>query len=159
MQIIYDYFRAQGSNAHLNDKHLSQKLLSLLLILGCQRMNTIYYFTVDQMTINKTGASFFPSHVLKHSKPGKKLGSFHYRAYPYDNKLCVIECLEEYIKRRQGRVNSETVHLFITLDKPYKMRLSTHWEDGQKTYFVKQGYWQTLHHIAADRPLQVKRNS
>ena len=37
------------------------------------------------MTVTDIGVTFSVNHVLKHSKPGKKLNSFHYRAY--DNKV------------------------------------------------------------------------
>ena len=51
----------------------------LLLLLGGQRMNIVYFFTVDKMTVTDTVVTFSPNHVLKHSKPGK-LDSFHYKA-------------------------------------------------------------------------------
>ena len=50
-------------------------------MLGGQRINTVYFFKIDRMTITDIGVTFSPNHVLKHSKPEKKLDSFHYRAY------------------------------------------------------------------------------
>ena len=38
------------------------------------------------MTVSDIGVKFSPNNVLKHSKPGKKLDSFHYRAY-HNKKL------------------------------------------------------------------------
>ena len=50
-------------------------------MLGGQRINTVYFFKIDRMTITDIEVTFSPNHVLKHSKPEKKLDSFHYRAY------------------------------------------------------------------------------
>ena len=70
------------------------------------------------MIISSTGVTFSPEHVLKHSKPGHKLDVFEYRAYS-DLKLCVLECVKEYIQRRNGRVDKDQKRLFITYGKPY----------------------------------------
>ena len=42
-------------------------------MLEAQRMNTVYFFTVDRITVTDIGVAFSPNHVLKHSKPRKKL--------------------------------------------------------------------------------------
>ena len=80
-------------------------------------MNTVYFFTVDRMTVTDIGVTFSPNPVLKHSKPEKKLDSFHYRAY-HDKKLCVVDCLKQYLKRRHTKVQTDTKALFITYGKP-----------------------------------------
>ena len=36
-------------------------------------MNTAYFFTVDRMTVTDIGVTFSVNHVLKYSKPGKKI--------------------------------------------------------------------------------------
>ena len=74
-------------------------------------MNT--FFTLDIMTIADIGVTFSPNHVLIHSKPGKKLDSFHNRAY-HNKRLCVLDCLKEYLKFRSTKVQTDTKALFIT---------------------------------------------
>ena len=110
---MFEYFRSLGGNRQITDKHLSQKLLTLLLILGGQRLNSVFHFTTDRMIIFSTNVTFSPVHVLKHSKPGRKLDVFEYRAYS-DPKLFVLECVKEYIYRRNDRVNKEQKRFFIT---------------------------------------------
>ena len=44
VQIMFEYFRSLGDNRQISDKHLSQKLLILLLLLGGQRLNSIFVF-------------------------------------------------------------------------------------------------------------------
>ena len=58
------------------------------------------------------------SHVLKLSRPGRKFDVFEYRAYS-DLNLFVLECLKEYIHRRNDRVDKVQKRLFITYRKPY----------------------------------------
>ena len=82
-------------------------------------MNTVYSFTVDRITVTNIGVTFSPNHVLKHSKPVKKLNSFHYRAY-HNKKLHVVDCLKEYLKGRNTKVQAYTKALFITYGKPFR---------------------------------------
>ena len=110
---MFEYFRSLGDNRQISDKHLSQKLLILLLLLGGQRLNSVFHFTIDRMIISSTSVTFSPEHVLKHSKPGRKLDVFEYRTYS-DLNVCVLECLKEYIYRRNDRVDKVQKRLFIT---------------------------------------------
>ena len=115
---MFKYFRSLGDNSQTSDKHLSQKLLILLLLLGGQCLNSVFHLKIDRMIISNTNVTFSPEHVLKHSKPGRKLDVFEYRAYS-DPNLCVLECLKEYIHRRNDRVDKLQKRLFITYRKPY----------------------------------------
>ena len=71
------------------------------------------------MTITDIGVTFPLNHVLKNSKPGKKLDSFQYAAY-YNKKLFVVDCLKEYLMRRNTKVHTDTKPLFITYGKPFR---------------------------------------
>ena len=119
VKILFDYFNHKGKNDQLSDKSLTQNLFILLLLLGGQGMNTVYFFTLDRMTVTDIGVTFSSNHALKHSKPGKKLDSFHYRAYHYKT-LCVVGCLEECLKRRSTKVQTDTKALFITYGKRFR---------------------------------------
>ena len=90
---MLDYFNHKGENDQLSDKNLSQKRLILLLLLGGQRMNTVYFFAVGRMTVTDKRVTFSHNHVLKHSKPVKKLDSFQYSAY-HNKKLRVVDCIK-----------------------------------------------------------------
>ena len=94
-------------NRQTSDKYLSQKLLILLLLLGGQRLNSVFHFTVVRMIISSTS--------IKHSKPSCKLNIFKYRAYS-DPKLCVLDYVKEYIHQKNDRVDKEQILL-----KPYHM--------------------------------------
>ena len=104
VKIVFSYLEEKGLINILPDKILSQKLLILLLLLGGQRMNTVFNFEEDSMFINMECAIFSPNKVLKHSKPGRKLDQFTYRSFP-QKELCVVHNLQEYITQRKLRVD------------------------------------------------------
>ena len=66
-KIVFSYLEEKGSNNIMPDKILSQKLLILLLLLGEQRMNTVFNFEVNNMFINTECVILSPNKVLKHS--------------------------------------------------------------------------------------------
>ena len=82
VKIVFSYLEEKGLNNILPDKILSQKLLILLLLLGGQRMDTVFNFEVD-MFINTECAIFSPNKVIKHSKNQREnwtnllIGHFH----------------------------------------------------------------------------------
>ena len=120
VKILFDHFDSLPDNTSLSDEVLSQKLVILLLILGGQRVNTIFWFRTDEMIINDISILFAPSHVLKHSRKNKKLNTFEYRSYPHNSKLCVVNCLKNYLDRRDKKVSPNIKKLLITYKKPYK---------------------------------------
>ena len=91
-------------------------MVLLLLILGGQRVNTIVHFHVDKMVMTSESVTFVPNCVLKHSRRSQKLGTFTYRSYP-NKKLCIMNCLNEYIKRRFD-VSPDIKQLIVTYGKP-----------------------------------------
>ena len=72
VEIVFSYLEEKGSNNILPDKILSQKLLILLLLLGGQRMNTVFNFEVDNMFINTKCAIISPNKALKTFKTREK---------------------------------------------------------------------------------------
>ena len=91
---MFDYFNQKGESDQPSDKDLTQKLLILLLLLGGQRMNAAYFSAVERLITIDIEVTFSLNHVFKHSKPGKKLDSFHYRAYQ-NKRLCAVDCLKK----------------------------------------------------------------
>ena len=112
-QIMFEYFRSLENNSQIPEKHLPQKLLILLLLLGGKRLNSVFHFKVDRKVISSTSVTFSPEHVLKYSKPDRKLDIFEYRAYS-DPKPCVLECVREYIHQINDIADKDQIRLFIT---------------------------------------------
>ena len=116
VKLVFDHFRDMPSNEELSDKQLTHKLVMLLLLLGGQRLNTIHNYSVNKMIITTTSVTFAPEMPLKHSKTGRKMDVFLYRAYE-ERKLCVVKCIIDYVRRR-GEI--EDTQLLITYGKPRK---------------------------------------
>ena len=119
VDILFRYFELQGDNCLLSDIILTQKLIILLLLLGAHRLSTIKLFCINNMFLNDLSVTLIPTEVLKHSRKGKPLHRFEYRAY-VDKKLCVIACLKEYISRRNKIEGLTTDQLITTHRKPFK---------------------------------------
>ena len=118
VDILFRYFEQKGDNSSLPLNILTQKLLTLLLLLGAHRLSTIALFSVDHMILNDLSVTFSPTGVLKQSRDGTPLDTFEYRAYP-DKRLCVIDCLNEYIFRRDQHADLLSDQLIITTRKPF----------------------------------------
>lgn len=118
VDILFRYFEQQGDNTSLPFDILTQKLLTLLLLLGAHRLSTIELFSVDYMILNDLSVTFSPTGVLKQSRNGTPVDSFEYRAYT-DKRICVIDCLKEYLLRRSERTDPSSGQLIIILRKPF----------------------------------------
>ena len=94
------------------------QFLILLILLGEQRMNTVFNFEVDNLFINTECAIFSLNKVLKHSEPGRKLDQFTYRLFP-QIELCIVDTLQEYLTYRKLKVDWSIKELFITFKAPY----------------------------------------
>ena len=91
VDVLLRYFEQQGDNVLLSDVILTQKLIILLLLLGAHRLSTITLFSINIMVLNDLSVTFIPTEVLKHSRKGKPLDKFEYRAYDKDKTLCLIK--------------------------------------------------------------------
>ena len=121
VDILFRYFEQQEDNCLLSDITLTQKLIILLLLLGAHKLSTIKLFSINNMVLNDLSVTFIPTdEVLKHSRKGKPLDKFEYRAYDKDKTLCLIKWLKEYISRRNKYEGLITDQLIITLRKLFK---------------------------------------
>ena len=111
---MFDYFSHKGENDLLSGIRFIQKLL--ILLLGSQRMNTVYLFTVDRTPVTDIGVTFSCNHVLKHSK----LEKFPLQSISQRKVMCCIDRLKEYLKRCNTKVQTDTKALFITYGKPFR---------------------------------------
>ena len=114
VDILFRFFEQQGNNCLLSDTILTQKLITLLLLLGAHRLSTIKLFSINNIVLNDLSVTFIPTEVLKHSKKGKLLDKFECRAYE-DKTLCVIVRLKKYISRCNKHQGLTTDQLIITL--------------------------------------------
>lgn len=119
VKILFNYFESLPDNESLSEEDLSSKTLLLMLLLGGQRLNTMFNFRVNEMIINKVSVTFAPSVPLKHSRENRKGDVFEYRDY-HIHKLCVVSATNTYLQRRKTKVSDSVHNLFITNKKPYR---------------------------------------
>ena len=118
-RILLRYIDKMGDNDDLNLKQLTYKTVALVMLLSGSRVHCIHAFSTDCM--HKSGSNaytFYPTVLLKHSRPKFRGKPITYRAYPNNNRLCVIKALEDYIWRRD--MITETDSLFITHRRPHR---------------------------------------
>ena len=101
VNIVLSYIKSLSVNALLPLKDLSHKLACLLVILSGQRVQTIHLLDIKHMFIQDNRVVFQVKESVKQSKPGRHLNDFEFMAYTIDERLCVLSCLEEYIKRTE----------------------------------------------------------
>ena len=87
VEIVFNYLEEKGLNKNLPDKILSQKLLVLLLLLGGQRMNTVFNFEVDNMFIN-TMCNILPKQSTQTFKTKEKIRPIYLQVIPTKRTLC-----------------------------------------------------------------------
>ena len=67
--ILLQLFQNMDDNDKLTLKHLSEKLVTLFMILGANRKNALTSFIVDGITLLEDKVIVYPSKVLKQSRP------------------------------------------------------------------------------------------
>ena len=117
---VLQLFKDMDSNEKLTFKQLSQKLVTLFMILGANRKNALTSFTIDDITLLDDRFIVCPSKVLKHSRPTFKQDPLVFTRFPLDEKLCIMHCLKIYLKQRKNLVSNDVKELFITYGKPHK---------------------------------------
>ena len=116
--ILLNYFRQHKSDKDLTLKDLSLKLGALLLSTSAQRIQTIHLICISWITFTKQGVSIQIRGKLKHTRPGKNQAALNFSPY-IDNKLCVVNCLQEYIAKIENIRNGQD-KLFLTYAKPHR---------------------------------------
>ena len=101
VQILLNHFQKLENNKHLKLKELTTKLCALLLLTTAQRVQTIYVIKLSCIKFQDSGCDVLIVDKLKHSRPGRHQSTLHLPRYVHDQKLCVVDCLSEYISRTE----------------------------------------------------------
>lgn len=115
---LLSFFRTQEENKDLNLKELTKKLCALLMITTAQRVQTIHLIRKDCITCNEKGCTIVMKDKLKHTRPGHFQSPFQIPRYT-EEKLCVVACLEEYMKRTGSLRSKDTYKLLLCYTKPH----------------------------------------
>ena len=99
-------------------KQLSHKLATLMMLLSVSRINYVASLSVKAMHLTTNKCIFYPTKLLKHSRPSYLGRPLCFTSYTPDPNLCVIATLVEYLSRRRVLINKP--QLFISFVKPHK---------------------------------------
>lgn len=98
VSVLLEHFKRKEHNSKLSLKELTKKLCALLLITTAQRVQTIHFVKLSCLQFHETGCTIQVVDKLKHTRPGHHQQALELHKYT-DLKLCVVNCLLEYIKR------------------------------------------------------------
>ena len=119
VRIVLDKLKAMSPSSSLSLKDLTYKLVMLVALVSAQRGQTIHLLNIHNMTISDSFFSFTIPELTKTSKPGDSAKVIKLMVFTPDTRLCVYDCLNEYIKRTDT-LRSDDGQLFVSYVKPYK---------------------------------------
>ena len=115
---LLQYFKQQKANEDLSLKLLTRKLCALLLLTTAQRVQTIHVMRLSCICFDSAGCSVQIIDKLKHTRQGHHQSVLKLPRFPQDKKLCVIECLNQYIHRTR-RIRGSNDQLLLCYVQPY----------------------------------------
>ena len=116
LSTVLDFIKTLGPNEELSLKNVTLKCVTLVALLSRQRCQTIH--ALSGMKETNGQIRFDISTLLKTSKPGKHQEPLKFKPYTYDSQLCVVKCLQEYIKQT-SEVRKGADQLWLSYQKPH----------------------------------------
>ena len=86
----------------------------LFLILGARRKQALFTINIENIIFADNKVILLPNKTLKHTDPNRPLEPFTYHKYEAEEKLCIVNCLQSYLEKRNHLVNDEVRELLIT---------------------------------------------
>ena len=122
MNIVLDYLKSLFPVNDITLKNLTLKVVMLTILVTGQRSQTIHLMDIKNMQVLQDRYIFTIASHTKTAAPGRKHPSLVLPAFPADEKLCVVTCLREYLRRtelfRDGSSSSDC--LWVSFVKPHK---------------------------------------
>ena len=105
----------------LSLKDITLKLVILVAITTAQRGQSLHLMDIANMVKEKDSLTFMLASSIKQTQPGRPLSelTIQLKAYPHDQKLCVVRTCSIYLDKTKELRGNET-RLFITHQKPHK---------------------------------------
>ena len=119
VSVVLTHFSDQVENALMILKELSVKLCALLLLSTAQRLQTIHLIKLRNVRMHKSGCTILILDKLKTSRPGFHQGVVELPKFDDRPKLCVVQCLHEYIERTEGLRSESTDKLLLCYQRPH----------------------------------------
>jgi len=120
--IILNYVERLPNNEQLMFEPLVKKLATLIMLLSGQRGQAMPLLRIDCMSRSKDTYTFFIPEPLKQTKPGHHQEPLRFERYPEKKKLCVSNCLDEYLQRTENireNLEGKPKELFLSYVYPH----------------------------------------
>ena len=118
-QIVIDFLREWVPLNRLSLKDLTLKLVMLLLLSTCSRLQRVHSIKRTNIVFENDGSmSIKIDEVQKHSSRGKSLEVINLKPFTDDRGVCVVFTLKEYLLRTKDISNAEH-YLFCSYMPPY----------------------------------------
>ena len=104
----------------LSLKRLTLKLCMLTMLVSGQRCEVLLKLKLDCMTLLSNGDYVFQIDTLKQSRRGYVNPLITLKAYPEDDRLCVVNYLSEYLKRTVN-IRGDCQTVLVTFQKPHHL--------------------------------------
>jgi hypothetical protein len=118
ISLVFNYLQTLHPIEELNLKELTLKTVMLLAILSGQCCQTLHALSITSMERQENKYIFYVNQLLKTSKPGKHWGHQEFTAYPSDPRLCIVSCLNQYLKKSKS-IRNNSVQLLLSYQKPH----------------------------------------
>ena len=92
----------------------------LFFILGALRKQALFTIHIDNIVFADNKVILLPNKTLKHTNPNRPLEPLTYHKYEAEERLCIVNCLQSYLEKRNHLVTEESRKLLITYGKPHK---------------------------------------
>ena len=118
VSLVLNYIRSLPEHCELSLKELTLKLCMLILLTSAQRVQTLYFLSLEHLNLYEDNAVFVVNKLLKQSRPGHSGVHVSLKGYPMDHRICVLKALKDYISRTSP-LRGEEKRLFISHKKPH----------------------------------------
>lgn len=115
--LLLSFLRSQSPNGKLDLKMLTLKTVTLLTLLSAQRVQTVHFFDIRNISITDSIVKVSIGDKLKQTRPGYHLHELEFPAYSPDQQLCPVSVVKEYLSRTKP-LRGEITTLFISFVRP-----------------------------------------
>ena len=118
---MLQYLLSLKDTNELSLKDITLKLVILVALTTAQHGQSLHLMDIANMVQEKDTLTFMLASPVKQTKPGRPLSELtvQLKAYPHDQKLCVVHTCMIYLEKTKKLRGKET-QLFITHQKPHK---------------------------------------
>ena len=120
VSLVLTTLRGMAPVEQLSLRDLTLKVTMLMALVQAARVQSLHMLSMDGYKRTEDRFIFMLNGSIKQNRPGYRVGSLEFRAYPPDERLCVYVGLTEYLVRtRDLRIGNGDGSLLLSYVKPH----------------------------------------